>query len=35
MEVASSTPQQLASLLRADTEEWRSTIQQIGFTPES
>lgn len=35
MEVASSSPQQLSALLRADTEEWRSTIQQIGFTPES
>lgn len=35
LEVQSSTPAQLADLLRSDTEEWRRLIKQIGFTPES
>jgi tripartite-type tricarboxylate transporter receptor subunit TctC len=35
MEVESSTPQRLAELLRADAEEWRVLIKEIGFTPES
>ncbi|MES2635553.1 MAG: Bug family tripartite tricarboxylate transporter substrate binding protein [Pseudomonadota bacterium] len=35
MEVESSTPQVLGELLRADAEEWRRLIKQIGFTPES
>lgn len=35
MEVQSSAPQALADLLRADAEEWRRLIKQIGFTPES
>jgi tripartite-type tricarboxylate transporter receptor subunit TctC len=35
MEVQSSTASQLGDLLRADTEEWRRLIKQIGFTPES
>ncbi len=34
-EVESSTPQVLGELLRADAEEWRRLIKQIGFTPES
>lgn len=35
MEVESSTPQRLGELLRADAEEWRRLIKQIGFTAES
>ncbi|MEP6791563.1 MAG: Bug family tripartite tricarboxylate transporter substrate binding protein [Ramlibacter sp.] len=35
LEVQSSTPQALGELLRADAEEWRRLIKQIGFTPES
>ena len=35
MEVASSTPQGLADLLQADTEQWARIVKQIGFTPES
>ncbi|MES2786686.1 MAG: Bug family tripartite tricarboxylate transporter substrate binding protein [Pseudomonadota bacterium] len=35
MEVESSSPQVLGDLLRADAEEWRRLIKQIGFTPES
>jgi tripartite-type tricarboxylate transporter receptor subunit TctC len=35
MEVQSSSPSQLGDLLRADVEEWRRLIKQIGFTPES
>ena len=35
MEVASSTPQRLGELLRADNAEWRRIVKQIGFTPES
>ncbi|MEO7640179.1 MAG: tripartite tricarboxylate transporter substrate-binding protein, partial [Ramlibacter sp.] len=35
MEVQSSSPQVLADLLRADVEEWRRLIKQMGFTPES
>lgn len=35
MEVQSSTPQVLGELLRADAEEWRRLIKQIGFTAES
>jgi tripartite-type tricarboxylate transporter receptor subunit TctC len=35
MEVQSSSPDHLAELLRADVEEWRRLIKQIGFTPES
>jgi tripartite-type tricarboxylate transporter receptor subunit TctC len=35
MEVESSSPQKLGELLRADAEEWRRLIKQIGFTPES
>lgn len=35
MEVQSSSPDRLGELLRADVEEWRRLIKQIGFTPES
>ena len=35
LEVQSSTPQVLGDLLRADAEEWRRLIKQIGFTAES
>lgn len=35
MEVQSSSSQVLGDLLRADAEEWRRLIKQIGFTPES
>lgn len=35
LEVQASSSQALSDLLRADTEEWRRLIKQIGFTPES
>jgi tripartite-type tricarboxylate transporter receptor subunit TctC len=35
MEVQSSTPEQLAEWLKADSEEWRRLIRQMGFTAES
>jgi tripartite-type tricarboxylate transporter receptor subunit TctC len=35
MEVQSSSPQALGELLKADAEEWRRLIKQIGFTAES
>ena len=35
MEVQSSSSQVLGDLLRADAEEWRRLIKQIGFTAES
>jgi tripartite-type tricarboxylate transporter receptor subunit TctC len=35
MEVQSSSPDRLGELLRADVDEWRRLIKQIGFTPES
>ena len=35
LEVQSSSPQVLGDLLKADAEEWRRLIKQIGFTPES
>lgn len=35
MEIASSTPQQLAALLQADSQEWREQIRKLGFTAES
>ncbi len=35
MEVQSSSPQVLGDLLKADAEEWRRLIKQIGFTAES
>ena len=35
LEVASSTPQQLAEMIRADSAEWRVWVKKIGFTAES
>jgi tripartite-type tricarboxylate transporter receptor subunit TctC len=35
MEVQSSTSQVLGDLLKADADEWRRLIKQIGFTAES
>jgi tripartite-type tricarboxylate transporter receptor subunit TctC len=35
LEVQSSSASALADLLRADADEWRRIIKQIGFTPES
>lgn len=35
MEVQSSSPQALGETLRADADEWRRLIKQVGFMPES
>ena len=35
IEVQSSSPQVLGDLMKADTDEWRRLIKQIGFTAES
>ena len=35
MEIESSTPEVLADLLKADADQWRVLIKQIGFTAES
>ena len=35
VDVAHSTPQVLASMLEADTKEWRTLTKEIGFTAES
>lgn len=35
VDVAHSTPQVLASMLQADTQEWRKLTKDIGFTAES
>ena len=35
LEVASSTPQELADMIRADSDEWRVWVRKIGFTAES
>lgn len=35
MEIQSSTPEALADLLKADADQWRALIKQIGFTAES
>lgn len=35
LEAASSTPQELAAMLKADSEEWRGLIKKVGFTAES
>jgi tripartite-type tricarboxylate transporter receptor subunit TctC len=35
MEVKSSTPEELAALLKADADEWRGLIKTIGFTAET
>ncbi len=35
LEVASSTPQELNDMIRADSAEWRVWVKKIGFTAES
>lgn len=35
LDVAASSPSELAQLLKADAEQWRPLIQQTGFTAES
>lgn len=35
LEIQSSSPQQLAELLKADAEEWRGLIKETGFTADS
>lgn len=35
LEPASSTPEQLAAMMAADSEEWRAVVAKIGFTAES
>ena len=35
MEVASSTPQDLRDMIRADSDEWKVWVKKIGFTAES
>lgn len=35
LEPASSTPQQLATMMSADSKEWRSVVAEIGFSAES
>lgn len=35
MEVQSSSPQALSDLMKADADEWRRLIKQVGFTAES
>lgn len=35
LEAAHSTPQQLAEMLKADSEEWRALVKSVGFTAES
>lgn len=35
LEVASSTPQQLQAMIRADSEEWRVWVKKIGFSAEA
>lgn len=35
LEVATSTPQELAEMIRSDSAEWRVLIKRIGFTAES
>lgn len=35
LEVASSTPQELAEMIRVDSEEWSIWVKRIGFTAES
>lgn len=35
LEVASSTPQDLNAMIRADSDEWRVWVKKIGFTAES
>jgi tripartite-type tricarboxylate transporter receptor subunit TctC len=35
LEIQSSTPQQLADLLKADAEEWRGLVKETGFSADS
>lgn len=35
LEVASSTPAELAAMVRTDSDEWRVLIKKVGFTAES
>jgi tripartite-type tricarboxylate transporter receptor subunit TctC len=35
LEVASSTPQEMAQMVRADSDEWRVWVKRIGFSAES
>ncbi|MBI5256585.1 MAG: twin-arginine translocation pathway signal protein [Burkholderiales bacterium] len=35
LEAASSTPAELAALIRADSDEWRTLIRKLGFTADS
>jgi len=35
LEIQSSSPQQLAQLLKADAEEWRGLVKETGFTADS
>jgi tripartite-type tricarboxylate transporter receptor subunit TctC len=35
LEIQSSSPQQLAELLKADAEEWRGLVKETGFTADS
>ena len=35
LEMATSTPQELAALLQADSREWREWVRRIGFTAQS
>jgi tripartite-type tricarboxylate transporter receptor subunit TctC len=35
LEPASSTPEQLAAMMAADSDEWRSVVAKIGFSAES
>jgi tripartite-type tricarboxylate transporter receptor subunit TctC len=35
LEIQSSSPQQLAELLKADAEEWRGLVNETGFTADS
>ena len=35
MEVQSSTPDQLAAWLKADADQWRGIVKEIGFSADS
>ena len=35
MEVRSSTPDELAAWLKADAEQWRGIVKEIGFSADS
>ena len=34
LEAQACSPQELAAMLRADTERWRAIVKQVGFTAE-